>query len=396
MNRTGLRRLLPVAYVALAVYYAWAVREVISHRWQWDFDTYYYAARAYSMGEDPYDVSALRDAYPKLYHPYVYAPFTLPLFALFTHLDLVSAGWVFLALKLPALAVLILIWKRLFSTGPLDVILLLAFCALAYRQAIFIDLAAGNVAIFEQLMIWLAALCFLRKKPGAFSLLIAFSAFFKLTSILLLPMVMIDRDRRSMVSLLFAAAGFLVVYHLPWLVRPDLWEGFLISIRYLDEPGSMNASMLSFIRTCVSYFADWAGFNVGPLAALLYVIFACGLLSAAVLLLRRIDFRHRRMEFIVLTFFLYSLVLPRLKGYSFIMLIVPSLIVIRDALPNWWLRGLAVTLIFIPMNDYRSLLMSLALFLIYLYHVRRIALPRGAEPGPPPGESVAAAQPAGP
>jgi hypothetical protein len=84
-----------------------------------DFQVYYFAAKAYWTGHDPYDLQYISLSMPRpAWSPFVYPPYALYLFYPLTWLGLGSAMAVWLALKLVAIALLCIGWLRLFGERP--------------------------------------------------------------------------------------------------------------------------------------------------------------------------------------------------------------------------------------------------------------------------------------
>src|SRR3954467_10385052 len=78
----------------------------------WDFRVYYHAAQAWRDGLNPYDTHTLPDQLREDGFKFNYPPFSLGLFAPFTHWPVERALQVFTALKAIALAWLIWLWSR--------------------------------------------------------------------------------------------------------------------------------------------------------------------------------------------------------------------------------------------------------------------------------------------
>ena len=123
---------------------------------QWDFETYYYAAAAYRLGLDPYDVQSLvAVAGQAIDLPFLYPPLTLLFFIPFTYLPIAAAGALWLGLKCVLAVVLLWVWRGVFlrSTGISTIIVV---TLLGFNLALLWDLRTGNVALLEVLLLWFA------------------------------------------------------------------------------------------------------------------------------------------------------------------------------------------------------------------------------------------------
>ena len=83
------------AWILLALYALALLYGVLANpdRMQWDFQTYYYAGRAFDRGLDPYDMQALSQvAGREIGFPFAYSPVSLPIFRLLGRLDLRAAS----------------------------------------------------------------------------------------------------------------------------------------------------------------------------------------------------------------------------------------------------------------------------------------------------------------
>lgn len=376
MNEKTRHRIESVALVCLASYYVFVLYNVTVQDQQWDFKTYYYAAKAYAGGDNPYSLADLvRLSSGRVHHYFVYPPVTLPLFLPLALFDYHTAAAVFLALKAGALVVLILIWRRLFAQEPYALLVLFVLCAVGYRFAIARDFQAGNVSCLEQVLIWSGLLCFLRKRPVAFSVLIACSALFKITSLLFLLLPLLDRDRRSITAALASATAFFSLNAISFALQPALRDDFVKNMIYLDERGTLNPSAFSVIRELINAPSLWTGWPAAALAGALYLCFVGAMVIGTYYLARGFDFRSHRPVLVMLVLFLYALIVPRFKSYAYILLIVPSLFVVRDALSSFWARAAAMILLCVSVHEFQSPLAALLLFAVYLKHVHRQAAP---------------------
>jgi hypothetical protein len=370
VSPTILRRLPWLLLACVAGFYAYVARDVIVGRQQWDFTTYYYAARALTAGQDPYslaDLASLSDG--RIWHHYVYPPITLPLFVPFTWLDYSTSARIYLALKLAAVAGLLLLWRPWVRDEPVAWSGLLLLCIFGYRYAIARDLYAGNVTCFEQVLIWSAVLCWLRDRPASFSVLIACSSVFKITYIVLLLLLVPGRNRRALLSSLTAFIAYFGLNAASFVLCPRLRDGFVRNLGVLDEPSDVNPSLFNVIRETLDRLVELPAGQAAWLAMALHLCLIACLVAVTWYCTRRMDFRQQKTASLVIVLFLYALALPRFKDYAYVLLIVPSLLVLRDAV-RWVPAKLAgLVLLCITVHPYQLPLTALLLFVLYLWHV---------------------------
>ena len=147
---------------------------VHSDKLQWDFKVYYYAAKAYVAGLNPYDVKTLSEIAqdPRILHlklKFTYPLVTLLFFRLFLFVDYNTAFYLFLGLKCILLIGLICLWRKEFLKIEAD-LLFYFFCLLAFNGAIYLDMRSGNICLLEQFVLWLAFYFLLRRRLLLFCL----------------------------------------------------------------------------------------------------------------------------------------------------------------------------------------------------------------------------------
>lgn len=313
----------------------------------WDFKTYYYAAKAYAAGLDPYDIDALAEIAPtKITVEYVYLPLTLWFFRLFSLMDYDTAFYLFLALKCLLLAVLIYLWVRAFLRKEMDS-LFYPFCFLGFNMAIFRDITAGNISIIEQLLIWLAFYFYLKKgKPFLFCVLILVAATLKLTPILFLSLLLFSTEEKRHRYLLGSSFVFLVILLVSYVLTPSLFTGFLHNAGAMDERGIMNPATLPLIRTAFGFLEEKTGIAVPHFVAwLLFLGIVATVLAVtwrAMAILRSAPVQDKERIIVFLACVVYALILPRFKDYSYILLLVPTYFVLWQV--NY-AKGMAVLIV---------------------------------------------------
>ena len=350
---------------------------------QGDLRIYRAAAQAWVEGRSPYEPGALvGPAGNRQELPFVYPPASLPLLRVLLVFDHRTTYFAFFVLKMAAVAALVALWRRRFFPGDdLAGACLYLFCALAYAQTIKMDVRAGNISVFEQVLIWTGMVALLRGRPWLCAALVAAAALFKLTTAGLLLLLLLDRSRRSLAALVSGVAGLALVHGVSALVRPDLFGAFLRNAAALDDRGRTNPAAMALIR---DFIDRWAGPAPPHLDWILYGLVVLLLMAGLLLAARRWD-RVDRVGLLYSFLFTFALVSPRFKDYSYILLIPPSVYVVATVLKGVVPRLLAVLLVCTHIFAYHSWVAALVLFTVLLADLRaRARRPAGpaAAPGP--------------
>jgi hypothetical protein len=303
---------------ALALFALVAVRQV----YQWDFVMFVDSARQYMSGLNPYRGSGL-----SFFHP----PITLYLYGLFTHLPIAAGKALWLALHAVAIATLFMLWNRHFvrleARWPT-----ILFLVLGHNAALYSDITAGNVSSFEQLGIWMAFACLLRGRYGWFCIALAVCSQFKMIPIFFSALLLIVPPKREWGWFAASLAAFAGIFLLNRWLDPHMWDAFWSSAQQLDERGGDNAAILPFLRDALDLLGQ--GFSRSTLldeGIYLAVAATVGVIS----LVEVLRYRQRAGQFdrvLVICFAcaVFALGSPRFKGYSAILLLVPTLYLIRS------------------------------------------------------------------
>lgn len=288
---------------------------------QWDFKTFYYAARTYQEGQNPYDLDSLsRVSGQTIEYRYVYPPLSIYLFWPLTLVGYQFAHFAFLGLKCLALAYLIRLWSREFvpdAAGPL----FLFFCVLAFNRALYVDVWTGNVSSFEQCLIWTGLYFFVRGRLGWFCAAVCASASWKLVPGAFLLLTVFSGHRRKWAYLVLSATACIGGQLVTAITMPKLFRDFLHNASKLDERGVVNPASLAFVRDVF----DLTGLGGHSAAAWVTYGLAVVIIIAAVwrALSRGLSVNDAdRRRLLAFAFCLtYALVAPRFKDYSYILLI---------------------------------------------------------------------------
>jgi hypothetical protein len=319
-SRQGVSRRLSAERIALLVM-ALGLPALVAVRWhsyQWDFYMFYGSAHDFLNGITPYRGKGL-----SFYHP----PLTLYFYSLFARLPFLLAYELWFCLKLLALAQLILLWKRRFLNLEYTWWTTIFFL-FAYNGTIYADLVSGNVSLFEQLGLWLGFAALLSGRNALFCLCIIVVAQFKLTPIFFALLLLVVPERPQWKWFAFCCAGFVAVFSLNLALQPTLLKDFFSVAPELDERGTLSAGMLALIRDGFDLVggAHFSDRTHADEVCFLITALAVGVLSLLAIV------RHRRTAstpdskaIVYFACLAYALLIPRMKVYSYILLLIPTL-----------------------------------------------------------------------
>jgi Glycosyltransferase family 87 len=317
---TADRLVLGLAFVLLALI---AVRW---HNYQWDFYMFVGSADDFLHGISPYRGKGL-----SFYHP----PLTLYLYSLFVRLPFPLAYELWLSLKVLALGGLFFLWRRHFLKLGLTWGTTVYF-VLAYNGTIYSDFVSGNVSTFEQFGLWLAFAALLQGRYARFCVCLALVAQFKLTPIFFSVLLLVAPAKAQWKWFAVCGAEFAGLLSLNYALQPTLLRDFFSVAPALDERGTLAPGTLAFVRDVFDRLAG-AHFTDGTRADEL--IFAIAALTVGALSLAAVV-RHRRAAtepdpklIIYFACLAYALLVPRMRVYSHILLLIPTLHLLR-ALPR--------------------------------------------------------------
>jgi hypothetical protein len=344
---------------------------------QWDFRVYYSAAMTFDQGYDPYDANQRAKVFPAPGMEFFYPPVILYLFQPLTALQFGTAYLLWFGLKLLALMLLLLIWHRTFE--PLNPRYpMVLFFLLAYSSTLYLDLVAGNITIFEQLVLWLGFCSLLRRRYFLFGFCIALVAQFKLQPIIFLGLLFVAEARPRWLELGISLASFLALFSLNFLLQPVLMQSFIARISAgggnLGELGHINPSMLAFIRDGIIILSKSIHQLPPYVDILFYIIAVLGVLTLCLYSFRI----HRKKNpetdlksLIYIASLVFCVIVPRMKDYGYVLCLIPTLSILRrqknKLVPIWAVFVLAPsTSSYIPFPFFENLSVLSSYFYSYL------------------------------
>jgi hypothetical protein len=364
---------------------------IFSHidQYQWDFQVYYYAAKAYAEGLNPYDNNALSQvAQSPITLKFVYPPITLLFFRVLLLVKHTTASYLYLLLKCTLLIVLLRVWKNIFL-GEIDAFFYL-FCLLAFNSPIYLDLLSGNISTLEECLIWFAFYGYLKNKRLLFCLFIVIAAAFKMLLIVLILLLYFSKKAHKYLYMIGSFIAFSAMLLLGYLINPLYFASFMQNISGLNEKrGILIPSTFSLIKNVSRFLGETYNLVIPDYAQLVLYF---GIIAIIVFVSWRAYKALRasatqdieRME-IFLACFVYILILPHVRDYSYILLIVPTYFLFRQvrylaAYPFLMMIAILsdrhVTLpgfpiLFSILWEYYPLMIAYLVWGLYVYHFLR-------------------------
>jgi hypothetical protein len=191
------------------------------------------------------------------------------------------------------------------------------------------------VSLFEQCGLWFGFAALLERRYALFCACVILVAQFKLTPIFFALLLLVAPARPQWKWFTVCCAGFAAVFSLNFVLQPALLHDFLNVAPALDERGTLAPGTLAFIRDVFDLFgAHFSDRTRADEASFLITALAVGGFSVLAIA------RHRRnvpepnaKAIIYFACLAYVLMIPRMKAYSFILLLIPTLYLLR-ALPR--------------------------------------------------------------
>jgi len=371
-------------YFIYCVYYLFADKQ----QYQRDFEMQYLAAKVFSEGKNPYDTEILKgDAGRSVWHWYAYPPATLWFYRLFASTNYNTAYNIFLLLKTAMIIGLVLLWRTKFVGKQAGAGFYL-FCLLAFNSAIFLDMRAGNINMFEQLMLWLGFYFFLERRFLLFCCFILLGASFKMTPIAFLVLLLLTDEKKKYFYFLASCAAFTVYLLIQYAATPEMFRAFVAGAKgVLVEYGLYSPTTIGIIKDGFELLLRTTGISMPQMLhpGLFYIIAAAILFVSwrAYRVLKSIEAEDKEKMILFLACLVYALIHPRLKDYACVLLIVPSYFIINrlkylKAYPflfflmiisaaNVTLPGLKTIYIF--MWTYYPLVLAYLIWSLYLYEI---------------------------
>jgi len=391
--------------ISLIILYHYPLKGLIVHNdfYQWDFrERYYNCTKAWSEGINPYDAQKIWQRFPlrdKAYWWYAYSPVSLFLFKPFLIFEYNRAYYLYLFFKLVALVFLIALWRNYFFERKTDIIFYL-LCVLAFNSTIRMDLASGNIALFEQLLIWIAFIFFLKDKMVMFCFFVLLSSIIKAQTIFFIFMLFFSSREKKYYYMISSFIIFASLLMVQYVAQPVLFEGFVQrmnkTFKYYER-GIINPAIMPFIRDSLEPLTgliktSWSN----ECAICVYAGFSLTVMALSIRAIKRLKAlcRERRMKFVtVIACIVYTLINPQMKDYNYMIMIVPVYFLLKNAVNGNILDNIIFTMTgiilsasimnpwkihamlsvnrnsFVLFWDYFPLMMALAVWFLYLLEI---------------------------
>ena len=303
---------------------AWAIVVLLAALWQivgklhvyqWDVLVYSWGGRAFARGLSPYGPIP---GQPEYLH-FVYPPLVAAAFAPLSLINVSATKVLWIALKAVAFLATVRLWRRRLAVEQTAVPSLFFF-TFAFGSAVLVDFTAGNIAVFEQALLWMGFAALLSRRWWIFAFLVVLAAQAKLTPVFFLGLLLVIDERPRWAPFVGGTLLFALTLAANVVLLPDQTREFLQSVSALGERGWGNPSMLGLMEDLVDQLR---GLRLPiPLmsAKLLYLAAVAAVLGHTVRWWRRQrEMAARDPVLVVLvTLAVYALVMPRMKDYSYV------------------------------------------------------------------------------
>ena len=324
--RSWLERVLSGSRWRLALE-AWAIVVVAAALWQivtkvhvyqWDVIVYWWGGRAFAHGQSPYGAIP---GQPEYLH-FVYPPIVAPLFAPLAILKPSVAKLLWLTLKALAFWFTVRLWRRAIGAEQHSVPPIFFF-TFAFGSAALVDCTAGNIAVFEQLALWLGFAALLAGRRWTFALLVVLAAQCKLTPVFFLALLLFVDERPHWRPFLGGGALMAALVGANVALFPAQTHEFLAGVSSLAERGWGDPSTLGVMQDLVDQLRGLRLPLPEVTSYALYFAAVAFILAQTVRWWRsqRVAGTARPIEIVLVTLAVYALVMPRMKDYSYVALL---------------------------------------------------------------------------
>jgi Glycosyltransferase family 87 len=288
------------------------------HLYQWDVTVYWWGGRAFAHGASPYGPIPRQ---PEYLH-FVYPPLVAALFAPLSVLNVSATKLLWLALKLGAFVATVRLWQRRIAEKQ-ETVPALFYFTFAFGSAALVDFTSGNIAIFEQLLLWMGFAALLSRRWWTFALLVVAAAQPKLTPVFFLGLLLVMDERPRWGPFLGGALLFALSVGANAIVFPRQSREFLAGISALGERGWGDPSSLGMMEDLVDQLR---GLRLPLPAVTAHLLYLAAIVTVLALTVRwwrarRAIAKHDPLLTVLVTIAVYALVMPRMKDYSYVALL---------------------------------------------------------------------------
>jgi hypothetical protein len=288
------------------------------HVYQWDVMVYWWSGRAFAHGASPYGPIPQQ---PEYLH-FVYPPLVAALFSPLSVLNIAATKVLWLVLKLVAFVATVRLWRKRIGVQQ-DAVPALFYFTFAFGSAVLVDVTSGNIAIFEQLLLWLGFAALLSRRWWTFATLVVVAAQAKLTPVFFLGLLLVIDERPRWSPFIGGSLLFVLGLGANALLLPGQTREFLASITALGERGWGDPSTLGVMEDLVDQLR---GLRLPLPAVTAHLLYLAAVATVFWLTVRW--WRARRaagtsdpLLVVLVTLAVYALVMPRMKDYSYVALL---------------------------------------------------------------------------
>jgi hypothetical protein len=327
--------------VSLAALIVAVAFRVDTKKTQWDLKVYMECSRTLAAGSDPYKSRPLfnGDHFQCLYPPLImdlYRPFNV----ITSQLGEGVGERFWAVLKVLSMVLILWLWRDSILTPGRDLRRLL-FAAVAYGSPFWSDFRAGNAGSFEHLILWGALAAFIAERDLLFAALVAAAAQPKLLPLAFLPLVIV-KPRPNAKAFVFGGMLAAAAFGLNELFHPGLLREFFAQLADPNQPwhyerGPNNCAFVGLVQHALE-----TAWHDRPLAMAwamrVNMAWSAGIAAATAWSLSVLwrgggTEKDKRRRSVMLYAAAYALVAPRLKDYSFLLLIPPTLVALESDAP---------------------------------------------------------------
>ncbi len=328
-----------VANVLLLVFLLWSLRTILTTpEMQGDVQLRYHAARVWHDGLNPYDPAVLsRAAGEEFDTAYIYPPDTLPFYDVFAWFGPGGVRFAYLGFQMALFAALLVCWQRFFlEPGDRFHPLFFVLCLAGFSNSLLTDLRVGNISLLEQVLLWWGLAAWLRGRYTLFAVLLFLASACKLTPLAFSVLLLLPPARRwglfAGVSLAMAARLGLDRWLSPVLFH-DFTSALVGGFGGAHDGGRNNPCAIELLKSLAPLFDPSLGEDrIAAVVRPFYLVLIVVVLGTSFLAWRAICRRppdgtanppddSRGLRLIFLVCLAYTLTVPRMKDYSYILLL---------------------------------------------------------------------------
>ncbi len=308
---------------------------------QWDLKVYMACSRTLASGGNPYATQPVFDgsAFQCLYPPLMidlYRPFAAAS-------DYFGAGagerfWALL--KVMSMFWILYSWRTVILRPGRDLWRAL-FAALAFGSPFWSDFRAGNAGSFEHALLWAALAAFVAGKDLLFAALLAAAAQPKLAPLAFLPLLVV-KPRPNARALLLGGTLAAAAFALNERLHPGLLKEFFRQLADPGQPwryerGPNNCSFVGLVQHALE--TKWGNRTLASAWALrVNEAWTAAIMCLTGWSLARLwsaagGEEDKRRRAVLLYAAAYALIVPRLKDYSFLLVIPPAIAAVESDAP---------------------------------------------------------------